>query len=91
MGLADEIRLKIDRGELPSASAPKFWAAYGNGKPCSACGEPIPTAQIRWQLDDATVLDATFRFHIGCDADIDAALAILWRLASLSQVTERLW
>jgi hypothetical protein len=74
MGLADEIRLKIDRGELPGARPPKFWAAYGNGRPCSACGEPIHPAQIRWQLDDATVLDAAFRFHIGCFGLWDAEL-----------------
>jgi hypothetical protein len=46
VGLADEIRLQIDRCELPAARPPKWWAAYGNGKPCSACGEPIHPAEI---------------------------------------------
>jgi hypothetical protein len=64
MGLADEIRLKIDRGELPATQPPKLWGGFGHFEDCSACGDPIFPAQIRYEfsIDD----DVVVRLHIGC-------------------------
>jgi hypothetical protein len=64
MGLADEIRLKIDRGELPATKPPKLWGGFGHFEDCSACGDPIFPAQIRYEfkIDE----DDVVRLHIGC-------------------------
>jgi hypothetical protein len=64
MGLADEIRLKIDRGELPAMQPPKLWGGFGHFEDCSACGDPIYPAQIRYEF--ASDDDAVVRLHIGC-------------------------
>jgi hypothetical protein len=63
MGLADEVRRRIDQGELPSARPEKLYSRYGDGSPCSACGAAVHSAQIRYlfELDDAA-----YQFHIGC-------------------------
>src|ERR687897_513422 len=63
MGLADEIRRKVDQGELPSARPEKLYSRYGDGSPCSACGADVHAAQIRYLL---ALGDATYQLHIGC-------------------------
>jgi hypothetical protein len=63
MGLSDEIRLKIDRGELPATQPPKLWGGFGHFEDCSACGDPIFPAQGRYEFSDG---DAVVRLHIGC-------------------------
>jgi hypothetical protein len=63
MGLADEIRLKIGRGELPSARPEKLYSRYGDGSTCSGCGDVVLAAQIRYMFE---VGDAAYQFHIGC-------------------------
>jgi hypothetical protein len=72
MGLADEIRLKIDRGELPATQPPKLWGGFGHFEDCSACGDPIFPAQIRYEfkIDE----DGVVRLHIGCFGLWDAEL-----------------
>jgi hypothetical protein len=63
MSLADRIRAKIDEGELPSARPDKLYSRYGDGSPCSACGAPVHSAQIRYEFE---IGDAAYQFHIGC-------------------------
>jgi hypothetical protein len=63
MGLVDEIRLKIESGELPGTRPPKLWGGFGHFEDCSACAGPIFPAQIRYEfgIDEDVV-----RLHIGC-------------------------
>jgi hypothetical protein len=63
MSLADRIGAKIDAGELPSARPDKLYSRYGDGTPCSGCGAPVHSAQIRYLFE---VGDAPYQFHIGC-------------------------
>jgi hypothetical protein len=47
MRLIDEIRNKVERGELPLTTVVHPWSGWGNGQPCAACGKPIGKNQIR--------------------------------------------
>jgi hypothetical protein len=71
MGLAEEIRLRIDLGMLPGARPEKMYSRYGDGNPCSACGAAVHPAQIRYMFE---VSDTTYHFHIGCLGLWDAEL-----------------
>jgi hypothetical protein len=71
MGLADDIRLKIDRGELPAAKPFKLWGGFGHFEDCSACGDPIFPAQVRYEFKSD---DDAVRLHIGCFGLWDAEL-----------------
>jgi len=71
MGLAAEIRLRIDLGMLPSARPEKMYSRYGDGSPCSACGAAVHPAQIQYMFE---VSDTTYHFHIGCLGLWDAEL-----------------
>ena len=64
MGLADDIRRKLDTGELPCEQPVTMWGGYGTREPCSACGALILTIQIAYEFDLPD--RGTFRFHAGC-------------------------
>jgi hypothetical protein len=72
MRLAERIRRKIDRGQLPLTRPRKVLAGFGDRIPCSGCGKPIYPAQVRWtvQPDGARAVP----FHIGCFGLWDAEL-----------------
>ena len=63
--LAVTIREKLRDGRLPTREAPKTYAGYGGGLPCSGCGEVIQPTQVEYEFDLDT---ATYRFHQGCHA-----------------------
>jgi hypothetical protein len=63
MGLADEIRDKIDSGDLPRSKPRKVWGGFGDFGTCSGCGQSIFPAQIRYEF---SVDLRAFRFHFGC-------------------------
>jgi hypothetical protein len=71
MALADEIRVKIERGELPAAKPPKLWGGFGHFEDCSACGDPIFPAQVRYEFESD---EDVVRLHIGCFGLWDAEL-----------------
>jgi hypothetical protein len=71
MALADEIRVKIERGELPAARPPKLWGGFGHFEDCSACGDPIFPAQVRYEFESD---EDVVRLHIGCFGLWDAEL-----------------
>jgi hypothetical protein len=76
MRLIDEIRNKVERGELPLTNVVHLWSGWGNGQPCAACGKPIGKNQIRYQCArDSHILS----FHIRCFG--------LWQ----SEVRHRSW
>jgi hypothetical protein len=71
MGLADDIRGRVHRRELPRARPPKIWSGFGDSTNCSACDEPIFHAHVRYELE---VDDRAFHFHLGCFGLWDAEL-----------------
>lgn len=64
MGLAANIHKKIGHGLLPSSIPPKIQALFGDGQPCTACGQAIFAAQVRYEFDLGG--SRAFRFHLGC-------------------------
>jgi hypothetical protein len=91
--LRDVIRMKVEAGELPSQPSSRFTAAFGEGRPCSACGAPICRDEAEWSMRDGDGL--THRFHVICYSEWDAVLgtcfaenARLLREPSLRGVTE---
>ena len=63
--LAEQIRRRVDEGELPCDRPPKLWVSFGSGEPCAACDNAISPAQgmneVEWE-------ETTYRFHIRCHA-----------------------
>jgi hypothetical protein len=64
MGAVDDIRRKLDTGELPGEPPVTLWGGYGTREACSACGDLIQTIQIGYEFDTSD--RGTFRFHAGC-------------------------
>ena len=64
MGIADEIRRKLDEGLLPRSKPEKIFGGNGFGEPCTACGDPILPAQVLYEFDEP--IFGTVRFHVGC-------------------------
>lgn len=62
--LTAAIRAKVASGLLPREAPVKFWAGYGSGKICDACGLAISLAGIEHEVDMAD--RRTFRFHAAC-------------------------
>ena len=54
----------VETGELPCEETGKVWAGRGSGTHCAACGEPIESSQIEFevQLGTSTIL----RLHRQC-------------------------
>ena len=65
VSLAEQIRRRVDAGELPRDRPPKLWVTFGSGEPCAACDETLSPAQgmneVEWD-------ETTYRFHIRCHA-----------------------
>jgi hypothetical protein len=63
--LGEQIRRRVDEGELPRDRPPKLWVSFGSGEPCAACDSAISPAQgmneVEWE-------ETTYRFHIRCHA-----------------------
>src|SRR5215475_9145515 len=61
--LIDQIRQKVDAGQLPSYGSNKVWNAYGMMLPCDACEAKILPTQVEYSF---TIRKQLFRFHVGC-------------------------
>jgi hypothetical protein len=61
--LANNVRQRIDAGELPLERPAKIWAAFGNDEPCSACDQKIQRAQLMYEVGST---EKTYRLHTGC-------------------------
>ena len=64
MSTIDDVRRKLDAGDLPTTQPEKLSRGYGVGEPCSVCGKPILTGQVQYQFNVSD--GGTFRFHVGC-------------------------
>ena len=51
--------------QLPTVPSSTILAGYGNGAPCSLCGQPINPTQIEYEIADPSV-HARTRMHLGC-------------------------
>lgn len=63
--LAEQIRRRVDEGELPRDRPPKLWVSFGSGEPCAACDEAISPTQ---GMNEVECDETIYRFHIGCHA-----------------------
>ena len=61
----DVIRQKVERGELPAASAEAMFAGNGMAGPCDGCGVRIVHTEIACGFDYP---DRTYRLHLECAA-----------------------
>jgi hypothetical protein len=59
------IREKIIAGILPGAPAVTVWAGMGNGRACSACGEPVRANDTEIELE-MSAGRPTIRLHRDC-------------------------
>jgi hypothetical protein len=64
VGLADQIRRKVDASELPRDFPQKVWAGRGNEDACRACAEPIVAEQLNYEFDAGD--HRTYCFHASC-------------------------
>jgi hypothetical protein len=63
VSLAEQIRRRVDAGEVPCERPPKLWVGFGSGETCSGCDQEIHSAQVMYELD---LDDKTYRLHTGC-------------------------
>src|SRR5215510_6758026 len=61
--LADLIRGKLDKQQLPHEDPEKVWAGYGKGQRCDGCDAVILPAQVEYTF---TIDERSFRLHVGC-------------------------
>jgi hypothetical protein len=64
MTLADKIRTKMERGELPTTRPEKVWTGFGALEPCAACDHLILKAQSRYAFDPDE--RSSVSLHLGC-------------------------
>lgn len=58
---------RIEAGVLPVKPPDLEWAGYGTGKACDACGRPIESGAVEYELEfPAAVSPQPLRFHLGC-------------------------
>jgi hypothetical protein len=58
------VRQMLETGRLPCDEPGKVWAGRGVGTHCAACGEPIATSDIEFEVD--LVSGASLRLHRTC-------------------------
>ena len=63
VSIAEQIRRRVDAGELPCERPPKLWVGFGSGETCHGCDQEIRSTQVMYQLDWD---DKTYRLHTGC-------------------------
>jgi hypothetical protein len=63
-GIRDRVRQMLETGLLPCEEQGKVWAGRGSGTHCAACGEPIPGAEIEFEVDLSS--GAVLRLHRVC-------------------------
>ena len=61
--LAEQIRRRVDAGELPRERPLKLWVSFGSGEPCAVCDEAISPAE---GMNEVECNETTYRFHIRC-------------------------
>jgi len=63
VSLAEQIRRRIDTGELPRDRPPKLWVGFGNGESCAACDQTI---HPNHGMNEVDTNETTYTFHAGC-------------------------
>ena len=51
MGLPEDIRDKLARGQLPAIRPATVWSGFGSATRCAACDDPIEQRQVRYEFD----------------------------------------
>jgi hypothetical protein len=64
VGLPEDIRDKLARGQLPAIRPATVWSGFGSATRCVACDAPIEQRQVRYEFD--TPDRGTLAFHAGC-------------------------
>jgi hypothetical protein len=64
MGLADDIRCKVDARVLPRGTPDNVSARRGDGQQCHACDDLISTGQVEYGVDLPGL--GTLLFHASC-------------------------
>ena len=57
------IRQMVERGQIPCEEPETLWAGKGTGDSCLACGQPIATTEVEYEVEFAA---ATYRLHRPC-------------------------
>ena len=50
LNIRARVREMVETGQLPCEESGKVWAGRGNGTHCAACGEPIESTQIEFEV-----------------------------------------
>ena len=56
----------LQSGEMPCDEPEKVWAGRGTGSHCAACGEPITTAEIEFEVELGPAAPTVLRLHRDC-------------------------
>jgi hypothetical protein len=63
--LRDVILRKVNDGGLPTKAPNKIYTGYGIYATCNACGDPIRSFQVEYELNYPDE-HCTFRLHLAC-------------------------
>ena len=58
------VAAKLRNGHLPRTRPSQVWAARGDGQPCDACDQSVPSHAIAYEVQ-ITSLDV-YHFHVVC-------------------------
>jgi hypothetical protein len=64
LSIRARVREMVETGQLPCDESGKVWAGRGSGTHCAACGEPIESAQIEFEVPLGPT--AVLRLHRAC-------------------------
>jgi hypothetical protein len=64
MGLPDDIRDKLARGQLPAIRPATVWSGFGSATRCVACDDAIEQRQVRYEFEAPGF--GTLAFHAAC-------------------------
>jgi len=63
--LRRRVRQLIENGQLPVMLPRQILAGYGSGCVCAACGHPITSTQMGYEVERDRDADS-LSFHLGC-------------------------
>ena len=64
LNIRARVREMVETGQLPCEESGKVWAGHGSGTHCAACGEPIESTQIEFEVPLGP--GAVVRLHRAC-------------------------
>jgi len=64
IGLRARVRQMVESGEMPCEEPGKLWAGRGVGTHCAACGQPITSTEVEFEITLASGVE--LRLHRLC-------------------------